>query len=131
MRGWGPVLQHPGAVTRDRSGIRHNEMASDEEPCACAGSHGRLVTLRRTLKQTNPSALQHAHVGDGIFLPRSIDPDAVARIPSGGPPKELLVKMQDVQDEYEALGGRFTVHDEPLVPATVPETPRTAWLCCH
>ena len=74
---------------------------------------GGLVTLRRTFQEANPAALNHAHVGEGIFLPRSIDPDAVGRISQGGPPEELLVKMQDVRDQYEALGGRFTVHDEP------------------
>jgi 7,8-dihydropterin-6-yl-methyl-4-(beta-D-ribofuranosyl)aminobenzene 5'-phosphate synthase len=73
---------------------------------------GGLVTLRSTFMQTNPAALQHAHVGEGIFLPRSIDPEAVARIKSG-PPKELLVKMPDVRNEYESLGGHFTVHSKP------------------
>jgi 7,8-dihydropterin-6-yl-methyl-4-(beta-D-ribofuranosyl)aminobenzene 5'-phosphate synthase len=74
---------------------------------------GGLVTLRRTLKATSPSALQQVHVGKGIFLPRTIDPAAVAKIPSGGPPKELLIKMPDVRSEYEALGGEFVVHDGP------------------
>jgi 7,8-dihydropterin-6-yl-methyl-4-(beta-D-ribofuranosyl)aminobenzene 5'-phosphate synthase len=30
---------------------------------------GGLVALRRTLKAKNASAMQYAHVGDGIFLP--------------------------------------------------------------
>jgi 7,8-dihydropterin-6-yl-methyl-4-(beta-D-ribofuranosyl)aminobenzene 5'-phosphate synthase len=74
---------------------------------------GGLVTLRRTFKESDPSALKNVHVGAGIFLNRSIDPEAVARIASGGPPKEFLVDMLDVRDEFKALGGRFTIHDKP------------------
>jgi 7,8-dihydropterin-6-yl-methyl-4-(beta-D-ribofuranosyl)aminobenzene 5'-phosphate synthase len=74
---------------------------------------GGLVTLRKKFKESNPSALKNAHVGAGIFLNRSIDPEAVARIASGGPPKEFLVDMLDVRDEFKALGGRFTIHDKP------------------
>ncbi|MFT5232643.1 MAG: 7,8-dihydropterin-6-yl-methyl-4-(beta-D-ribofuranosyl)aminobenzene 5'-phosphate synthase [Candidatus Krumholzibacteriia bacterium] len=74
---------------------------------------GGLVTLRKTLQEANPMFLQQAHVGKGIFLPRSIDPDAVARMSQGGPPKELIVKILDVRHKYEALGGKFIVHDGP------------------
>ncbi len=74
---------------------------------------GGLVNLRNAFRKTNPTALQNVHVGAGIFLNRSIDQEAVARIVGGGPPKEFLVDMLDVRDEFEALGGRFTVHDEP------------------
>jgi 7,8-dihydropterin-6-yl-methyl-4-(beta-D-ribofuranosyl)aminobenzene 5'-phosphate synthase len=72
---------------------------------------GGLVTLRRTLKDENPSALQQTHVGDGIFLPRKLDPEAAKKLPPI--PKELLVSATDVRDEYEALGGRFVIHDKP------------------
>jgi 7,8-dihydropterin-6-yl-methyl-4-(beta-D-ribofuranosyl)aminobenzene 5'-phosphate synthase len=74
---------------------------------------GGLVTLRRTLKDENALALRHTHVGDGIFLPRSLDREALAKLPPGRPPEELMVSVVDVRDDYEALGGRFTVHDEP------------------
>ena len=74
---------------------------------------GGLVTLRRSFRETNPAALQHAHVGEGIFLPRTMDPEAMKRFASIGPPKELLVKMPDIRDDYIALGGQFTVHAEP------------------
>ncbi len=73
---------------------------------------GGLVTLRRELKGKNPSAVQHTHVGEGIFLPRSLDPEAVKALPPIAP--ELLVKATDVRDQYQALGGRFTIHKEPI-----------------
>lgn len=72
---------------------------------------GGLVTLRRTLKDENPSALQQTHVGDGIFLPRKLDPEAAKKLPPI--PKELLVSATEVRDEYEALGGRFIIHEKP------------------
>ena len=68
---------------------------------------GGLVTLRRTLKSENASAMQRAHVADGIFLPRIIDPEALGSLPPM--PKQFLVKVFDVRDGYEALGGRITV----------------------
>jgi metal-dependent hydrolase (beta-lactamase superfamily II) len=74
---------------------------------------GRLVTLRSNFSEANPAALGHAHVGEGIFLPRSMDREAVKRFAGIGPPRELLVKMPDIRDEYIALGGQFTVHAEP------------------
>jgi 7,8-dihydropterin-6-yl-methyl-4-(beta-D-ribofuranosyl)aminobenzene 5'-phosphate synthase len=72
---------------------------------------GGLVTLRRAMKAKNAKAMQYTHVGEGIFLPRSIDAEAVSRLPAI--PRELLVNIQDVRDDYEALGGRFVVHDKP------------------
>jgi 7,8-dihydropterin-6-yl-methyl-4-(beta-D-ribofuranosyl)aminobenzene 5'-phosphate synthase len=74
---------------------------------------GGLVTLRNTFREENPTSLQHAHVGEGIFLPRSMDPEAMKRFSDIGPPSELLVKMSDIRDDYIALGGRFTVHADP------------------
>jgi 7,8-dihydropterin-6-yl-methyl-4-(beta-D-ribofuranosyl)aminobenzene 5'-phosphate synthase len=72
---------------------------------------GGLTTLRRTLKAENPSAIQHAHVGDGIFLPRIIDTKAVDSLPPM--PKEFVVNVIDVRDGYESLGGRFIIHKRP------------------
>lgn len=71
---------------------------------------GGLVTLRRSLKSTNPSALQVAHVGEGIFLPRKLDDAAVGKSLI---PKQLLVDVLDVRQDYEAEGGRFVVHGKP------------------
>lgn len=71
---------------------------------------GGLITLRRSLKSTSPSALQVAHVGDGIFLPRKLDDAAVGKSLI---PKELVVDVLDVREEYKAEGGRFIVHDKP------------------
>jgi 7,8-dihydropterin-6-yl-methyl-4-(beta-D-ribofuranosyl)aminobenzene 5'-phosphate synthase len=73
---------------------------------------GGLIALRRALREDSPSAMRNTHVGKGIFLPRRIDPEALAKIPVK-PPKELLVQAVDVRDEYEALGGRFTTHERP------------------
>ncbi len=72
---------------------------------------GGLVTLRRTLKAENPSALQQTYVGDGIFLPRRLDPEAAKKLPPI--PPELLVSATDVRDQYEALGRSFIVHEKP------------------
>ena len=72
---------------------------------------GGLVTLRRALKGKNPSALQETHVGKGIFLRRRLDAEAVKKLPPI--PAELLVDALEVKDAYEALGGRFVVHDDP------------------
>jgi 7,8-dihydropterin-6-yl-methyl-4-(beta-D-ribofuranosyl)aminobenzene 5'-phosphate synthase len=72
---------------------------------------GGLVTLRRELKARNPSALQTTHVGEGIFLPRRLDPEAMNRLPPI--PRELLVDVRDVREDYVGLGGRFVVHREP------------------
>jgi len=72
---------------------------------------GGLVTLRRTLKAENASALQLAHVGDGIFLPRVLDREALGKLPPV--PQELLVTALEVREGYEALGGRFVIHEKP------------------
>lgn len=72
---------------------------------------GGLVTLRRSLKARNASALAETHVGKGIFLPRSLDTEAVKKLPPI--PRELLVDAREVKDAYEALGGRFVVHERP------------------
>ena len=72
---------------------------------------GGLVTLRRNLKGRNASAMQTAHVGDGIFLPRVLDHEAAKKMPPI--PSELLVSAVEVRDRYEAVGGRFIVHDKP------------------
>jgi 7,8-dihydropterin-6-yl-methyl-4-(beta-D-ribofuranosyl)aminobenzene 5'-phosphate synthase len=72
---------------------------------------GGLVTLRRAMKSKNATALRQTHVGKGIFLPRSIDAEAVSALPPI--PRELLVDIRDVRDAYEALEGRFVVHEKP------------------
>jgi 7,8-dihydropterin-6-yl-methyl-4-(beta-D-ribofuranosyl)aminobenzene 5'-phosphate synthase len=72
---------------------------------------GGLVTLRRELKVTNADAMRHTHVGDGIFKTRILDAKALDALPPL--PKELVVDIRDVRDDYEALGGRFVVHEKP------------------
>ena len=72
----------------------------------------RAITLRRTLKSKNASALQHAHVGDGIFLPRILNAEeALDSLPPM--PQEFVVSALDVRDSYEAIGGRFVIHKKP------------------
>ena len=75
---------------------------------------GGLVTLRRSLKEQSASALQTAHVGKGIFLPRKSRSNESIPVPM----RPYWVDVLDVRDEYEALGGRIIVHSEPheLVP---------------
>jgi 7,8-dihydropterin-6-yl-methyl-4-(beta-D-ribofuranosyl)aminobenzene 5'-phosphate synthase len=72
---------------------------------------GGLVSLRHNLKAKNPSAVQYAHVGDGIFLTRHLDHEALSSIPPM--PKEYLVSALDVRDAYEAQKGHFIVHEKP------------------
>lgn len=50
-------------------------------------------------------------MGDGIFLPRVLDAEAINALPPM--PPEFLVAAVDVRDEYVALGGRFIEHDKP------------------
>jgi len=66
------------------------------------GDHtGRLITLRRAVRDKNPAALAVTHVGEGIFLKR----DVAIR---GWEP------MERVRTLYEGLGGRMVVHDSPV-----------------
>ncbi|HEX8702925.1 MAG TPA: MBL fold metallo-hydrolase, partial [Myxococcaceae bacterium] len=62
---------------------------------------GGLVTLRRELSKKNPAALSRAHVGQGIFLSRP------GKSGEGNP-------MVGFRGEYEALGGQFVEHKEPV-----------------
>ena len=71
---------------------------------------GGLVTLRRSLKEQNPSAMQITHVGDGIFLPRKTDDEAVRRLQL---PEGVVADVREVRRAYEAEGGRIVIHDEP------------------
>lgn len=71
---------------------------------------GGLVTLRRSLKEQNPSAMQTTHVGDGIFLPRQTDDEAVRRLQL---PEGVVADVREVRRAYEAEGGRIVIHDEP------------------
>lgn len=72
---------------------------------------GGLTTLRRELQARNDKAVQTAHVGAGIFLPRRLDAEAAGKMPPI--PPELLIDVRSVRKAYESLGGRFIVHDEP------------------
>jgi len=63
-----------------------------------------LVTLRRELSKTNPTALSRALVGRGIFLERLI--------PEGARGSGKMT-MAEVKSGYEALGGKFIEYDDP------------------
>lgn len=71
---------------------------------------GGLVTLRRSLKPESSTAMQTAHVGEGIFLPRRIDEAAVARYQL---PKGVNLDVRETRKSFEAEGGRFVIHGEP------------------
>jgi len=59
-----------------------------------------LMTLRRELAKTNPTALARAHVGKGIFWNR----------PSNSVETNVMVK---IKPEYEGAGGVFIEYNEP------------------
>ena len=62
---------------------------------------GGLLTLRREFMKKNPDALSVVHVGKGIFYSR----------PNGGTEENEMIAMRKA---YEATGGRFIEHDEPV-----------------
>lgn len=64
---------------------------------------GGLMVLRTALAKENPDALSLAHVGAGIFAPRrDDDPDLEVN------------PMIPLREAYEASGGRFRIHSEPV-----------------
>jgi len=65
---------------------------------------GGLVTLRRELAKKNPKALSRAHVGRGIFWSR------VSSSGKGGEGNPMVA----FRSQYEALGGQFIEHAEPV-----------------
>jgi 7,8-dihydropterin-6-yl-methyl-4-(beta-D-ribofuranosyl)aminobenzene 5'-phosphate synthase len=64
---------------------------------------GGLMTLRNAVLRKSPGALARAHVGQGIFYPRTSSIPRVEMNPM------ILIKAQ-----YEATGGAFVVHDRPV-----------------
>jgi 7,8-dihydropterin-6-yl-methyl-4-(beta-D-ribofuranosyl)aminobenzene 5'-phosphate synthase len=62
---------------------------------------GGLLHLRRELAKENPAALSRAHVGTGIFLSR----------PRNTTEGNIMIK---VKPDYEAMGGVFIEHNEPV-----------------
>lgn len=63
---------------------------------------GGLVALRRALMQANPRAMSIVHVGARIFEPR---------LRQDGTDANALLRHKA---DYEALGGRFVVHERPI-----------------
>lgn len=70
----------------------------------CHPDHvGGLLTLRAAAKERAANALAVAHVGQGIFYPRHELSRGIDQNP-----------MTTIKPRYEALGGRFVVHDGPV-----------------
>ena len=65
---------------------------------------GGLLTLRKELSATNPTALSRVHVAKGMFELRQKDNQS-----------ENLNQMIDVRKLYEATGGKFIIHDHALM----------------
>ena len=95
----------PGTVLANAKELGIN--LSDVEDVVVSHNHGDhtggVVTLRREMMKINPKALSRVHVASGIFLSR---PTA-----NGGGERNGLLRARG---EYEALGGRFIIHDKPL-----------------
>lgn len=87
------VLQNARDLKIDLSDVREVILTHNH------GDHvGGLITLRKEMMKTNPSALSVAHVARGIFYSRpSADGEAN--------------KMIALKEEYEATGGKFIEHD--------------------
>ena len=83
---------------------------SDVEDVVISHNHddhaGGLITLRRKLMTKNPRAMSRAHVSANIFLPR---------LKADGSDDNGLTPLRN---NYERLGGRFTLHDDAAELAT-------------
>jgi 7,8-dihydropterin-6-yl-methyl-4-(beta-D-ribofuranosyl)aminobenzene 5'-phosphate synthase len=64
---------------------------------------GGLLTLRRSVAAKSPGALARAHVGLGIFTPRTTFSKGID-----------VNAMTLIKGEYEKAGGTFIVHDRPV-----------------
>jgi 7,8-dihydropterin-6-yl-methyl-4-(beta-D-ribofuranosyl)aminobenzene 5'-phosphate synthase len=70
----------------------------------CHPDHvGGFLTLRRAVMAKAPGALATAHVGEGIFYPRT-----------GPIPLVEINPMIGIRPQYEEAGGVFVVHRQPV-----------------
>jgi 7,8-dihydropterin-6-yl-methyl-4-(beta-D-ribofuranosyl)aminobenzene 5'-phosphate synthase len=90
------VLKNAGELKIDLSTVTDLVITHNH-----ADHTGGLITLRTELRNRNPSALSHAHVGAGIFEPR---------LRSDGKDANGLLPLRK---SFEDLGGTFVVHDKP------------------
>ena len=94
---------HPDLVIGNAKALKVD--LSDVEEVVLSHNHpdhtGGLPSVRKALMAGNPKAAGIAHVSTNIFTPRI---DA-----AGNPSNPFAVRKAD----YEALGGRFVVHDGP------------------
>ena len=94
---------HPDLVIGNAKALKID--LSDVEEVVLSHNHpdhtGGLPSVRKALMAGNPKAAGIAHVSTDIFTPRI---DA-----AGKPSNPFAVRRAD----YEALGGRFVIHDRP------------------
>jgi 7,8-dihydropterin-6-yl-methyl-4-(beta-D-ribofuranosyl)aminobenzene 5'-phosphate synthase len=95
---------HPDVVLKNAQTLRVDLMQVPD--VVLSHSHldhiGGLITLRQSVLTNVPTALAFAHVGEGIFYPRS-------SAPSGTNENSMLA----IRSEYERCGGKFAIYDRP------------------
>jgi 7,8-dihydropterin-6-yl-methyl-4-(beta-D-ribofuranosyl)aminobenzene 5'-phosphate synthase len=95
---------HPDVVMRSAEALKIDLSAVEDVVLShFHGDHtGGLVTLRAAMRAKNPAALSRVHVAAGIFE---------EWFDGAGAPRNTLLP---IKARYEALGGRFVVHDRAM-----------------
>jgi len=95
---------HPDVVLKNAEALKID--LSDIDEMVLSHNHsdhsGGIITLRTELMKRNPKALETAHVGAGIFIPRI---NKQGKDQNGASP---------IRAAYEGLGGKWVQHDKPV-----------------